>query len=75
MSQTIGEDGSRLGMILRFYFPTLHKEYLIFLENYMLVANATMQDKMPEQNIIIRFNKACQTFLEKLVNESNRLNC
>ena len=40
----------------------------------MLVANATMQDKIPEQNIMIWFNKVYQTFLKKLVNESNRLN-
>ncbi|MEA2018849.1 MAG: hypothetical protein U9N59_10415 [Campylobacterota bacterium] len=75
MFQTIGDDGSRLGMILRFYFPTLHQEYLIFLKDYMLVANATMQNKIPDQNDMIKFNKSYQVFLEKLVNESNRLNC
>lgn len=74
MSQSIGNDGSRLGMIIRFYFPILHNDYLKFLENYMLVANATMQDKMPEQNDMIKFNNIYQIFLEKLVNESNKLN-
>ncbi|MEA3387488.1 MAG: hypothetical protein U9Q66_03815 [Patescibacteria group bacterium] len=75
LRNSLNDADAKVPMILRFYFPKLYQEYIIFLKEYEKLNNIFLSKEIPTGDDGVNFNKAYQLFLQEIVKESHLLNC
>jgi hypothetical protein len=65
--------GAKVGLIIRFYFPSIHKNYQEYLNAYIIINQKTMSDyKSVSIDELSNFTKEYQKFLNILELESKK---
>jgi len=68
------DTGARIGMIIRFYFPSLNQEYNEYIELFKKINTEALQnlEQIVSQDIMMEYTKKHKLFVDKIVVESKK---